>query len=152
MNGRTQISQFLVPAGKKPPRTLKQLHRRVPPCALVFLSDGVAELTYGPAERGALTVARSWADFIDGWLPIETVLRAAVSARTGLPVEHGDTRVVAIECASPWPDPVELDVRVRATNVDAVLELGVNLLISQIGEVSRLIATVFMDSECPRDE
>lgn len=152
MNGRTKISQFLVSAEKTPPRSIRQLYRHIPACTLVFLSEGVAERTYGPAERAALTRARSWGDFIDGWLPIEVVLRAAASVRTGKPIMHGDTLALATESASPWPDPAELDVRVCATSGGSELRLGVNLLVSQVGEAPRLIATVFMDGECPLDE
>ncbi len=153
MNGRTKISQFLVPSGHPLPQGLRKLRRYVPECALVFLSEGVADRVYGPAERAPLTEARSLADFLDGWLALETLLCAAVSVRAAETTQHGDVHIRATEPASPWPGPGEIDVRIEASRAgcEPVL-IGVSLCVSQIDEAPRLLATIFMDDECPRDK
>jgi hypothetical protein len=153
MNGRTKISQFLVPAGRRTPRSLRQLRRYVPECALVFLSEGAADRVYGPAERAPLTRARSLADFLDGWLALETLLCAAVSVRAAETTQRGDVHLRATEPASPWPGAGEIDVRLEASQAGGEpVRLGVSLRVAPIGEAPRLLATIFMDDECPRDQ
>lgn len=111
MRRRRHADPF-VPPGEPPLVLASHLRQRLPESVPVYVSENVAALTY-PGERAYLVPAAR-GDRIEGWLPIDLVLCAALSHRTAATLRR-DGIVLAMDGA-----------KVVATRADGrTLALGV---------------------------